>query len=273
RETKDKELHQDMEILSQTFSRVMDCKDNVIKSLVRDLEEAEEQHGRALRSHLHNTDRLLQLQRCRLRCLEEGYSAQLQALVTEFEAERRIILEQHERESCYLQHVALAMEQNYTEKDHEATLNFQSAWNDIRNKSMLEEQYSRMELGGKVEMLWRQFQRAIQSYSEATEHQKITYEALKQKDKKSSREIETQAKRLQKLQDLITATKGRMAAHLRVGEEQNRRTREEKEKVLRQLQELKSEMNQARAKAHSSLVRLTVQSGAALKVLRRVVKK
>jgi len=40
----------------------------------------------------------------------------------------------------------------------------------------------------------------MQSYAEATEHQKMAYEALKEKDKKSSREIETQAKKLRKLQ-------------------------------------------------------------------------
>lgn len=58
------------------------------QSLATDLEEAEEQHAQALRSHLHNVDRLLQLQRSRLTCLEEGYSTQLEALKTEFEAER-----------------------------------------------------------------------------------------------------------------------------------------------------------------------------------------
>ncbi|NXD88488.1 DRC2 protein, partial [Halcyon senegalensis] len=88
REAKDKLLRQDIEILSQTFARVMDCKDSVIESLVTDLEEAEEQHTRALSSHLHNVDRLLQLQRCRLTCLEEGYEAQLEALKMEFEVER-----------------------------------------------------------------------------------------------------------------------------------------------------------------------------------------
>ncbi|XP_075381499.1 dynein regulatory complex subunit 2 isoform X1 [Mycteria americana] len=273
RETKDEELRRDIEILSQTFARVMDCKDSVIESLATDLEEAEEQHAQALRSHLHNVDRLLQLQRERLTCLEEGYSTQLEALKTEFETERRTILEQHERESCYLRDVALAAEENYARNDHEATLNFQSARDDIKSKSLQEKQYSRMQLGGKAEVLWEQFQRAMQSYTEATEHQKIAFEALKQKDEKSSREIETQAKKLQKLQDLVTATKGRIAAHLRESEEQNRCAREEKERVLGQLQELKSGMNQARAKAHGSLTRLTVQSGAALKALARVVEK
>ncbi|NWQ83647.1 DRC2 protein, partial [Columbina picui] len=88
REAKAKELRQDVEILSQTFARVMDCKNSAIESLVTDLQEAEEQHARALRSHLHNVDRLLQLQSCRLACLEDGYSAQLRALQSEFEAER-----------------------------------------------------------------------------------------------------------------------------------------------------------------------------------------
>ncbi|NXP09244.1 DRC2 protein, partial [Thinocorus orbignyianus] len=88
RETKEKELRQDILILSQTFERVMDCKDSVIQSLTTDLEEAEEQQAQALRSHLHNLDLLLQLQRCRLACLREGYEAQLEALKMEFEEER-----------------------------------------------------------------------------------------------------------------------------------------------------------------------------------------
>ncbi|NWX74405.1 DRC2 protein, partial [Alca torda] len=111
-----------------------------------------------------------------------------------------------------------------------------------------------------------------QSYAEATEHQ-VAFEALKQKVEKSSRDIETHVKKLQKLQDLVSATKGQIAAHLRESEEQNRHMRERKEKLLRQLQELRSEMNQARAKAHGSLARLTAQSGAALKTLAQMVEK
>ncbi|NWS49795.1 DRC2 protein, partial [Probosciger aterrimus] len=88
REARAEELRRDVHVLSQTFARVMDCKDSVIESLAAELEEAEEQHGRALRSHLLNVDRLLQLQRCRLACLEDGYSAQLQALQAAFEEER-----------------------------------------------------------------------------------------------------------------------------------------------------------------------------------------
>ncbi|XP_068519490.1 dynein regulatory complex subunit 2 [Anas acuta] len=273
REVKEKELREDIAVLSQAFARVLDCKDSVIKSLVTDVEEAEAQHARALGSHLQNIERLLQLQRCRLACLQEGFDAQLKALEAEFETERKAILEQHEEEIRYLQDVVLALEQNYAQDDHEATLNFQSARDNIKSKSLQEKQYSRLQQSGKMEALWEQFHAAMQSYAEATEHQKTAFEGLKQKDEKSSREIEMQAKKLQKLQDLVAATKARLAAQLRDNEERNRRAREEKEAVLRQLQELKNKMNQARAEAHDNLARLTAQSNAALKALAQVVGK
>ncbi|NXC49919.1 DRC2 protein, partial [Penelope pileata] len=88
RATKARELRRDVAVLSQTLARVLDRKDDVISSLVTDLEEAEAQHARALSSHVHNVDRLLQLQRCRLACLQDGYEAQLRALTSEFETER-----------------------------------------------------------------------------------------------------------------------------------------------------------------------------------------
>ena len=59
REAKSKELKKDIEILSQTFERVVDRKESVIKSLAKDLAEAEEQYAMALRSHLQNVDDLV----------------------------------------------------------------------------------------------------------------------------------------------------------------------------------------------------------------------
>lgn len=56
---KAQELKKDIEVLSQTFERVIDRKEAIIKSLVKDIEEAEEQYQMALRSHLQNEDRLI----------------------------------------------------------------------------------------------------------------------------------------------------------------------------------------------------------------------
>ncbi|NXA43729.1 DRC2 protein, partial [Eudromia elegans] len=88
RAAKARGLRADLDALSQSFARVADCKDSAIQALATELVEAEAQHGRALSGHLHNVDRLLQLQRGRLRCLRQDYDAELQAMQRDFEAER-----------------------------------------------------------------------------------------------------------------------------------------------------------------------------------------
>ena len=47
---------------------------------------------------------------------------------------RRSIVERHQRELRYLQDVAVAVEQNHAREEHEATLNFQSTRDEIKNK-------------------------------------------------------------------------------------------------------------------------------------------
>lgn len=59
REAKSKELKKELEILSQTFERVVDRKESVIKSLGKDLQEAEEQKAMALRRHIQTVDYLI----------------------------------------------------------------------------------------------------------------------------------------------------------------------------------------------------------------------
>ncbi|XP_006054615.3 dynein regulatory complex subunit 2 [Bubalus bubalis] len=273
REVKTRELHKDIEILSQTFERVVDCKDSVIKSLAKDLSEAEEQHAHALRSHLHSIDQLLALQRCRLNLLEENYNMELEALTKEFETERKKIIDQHEKEIHYLQDVFMAMEQNYIDSEYESKLEFQSMWDDLKNKNLEEKHFLRLQLENIVEDLWRRFQDALKNYTDATEDRKIAFETLKVKDEKSSKEIEAQMKKIQKLQDSIIILKGKILVHSRESEEQNQDIREDKELVLVQLRKLKAQRTQARGIAQENLVKLTLESSATLKALREIVDK
>ncbi|XP_053313634.1 dynein regulatory complex subunit 2 [Spea bombifrons] len=273
REVKTKELRKDIEILSQTFERVVDCKDNVIKSLAKDIDEAEEQYAHAFRSHLQNIDELLELQRERIALLEDEYQQELDAVQKEFETERNMIIQQKETETTYLQNVVLAMEQNTLDTENEAKLEFQNTRDEIKNKSLEEKHALRVLLEGTVEDLWKQFQLALKNYTDATEDRKIAFEALKAKDEKSAQEIEMQMKKLQNIQDTITSLKNKMTVHARENDEQDRHLREQKEVLVKQLQKLKSQMKQARAAEHGRLTTLTVQSNATLKELQRVIEK
>ncbi len=53
--------------------------------LDRDLEEAEEQYGTAVRAHMMVLDALLDLQHTRMKALEEEFALNLRALEDEFE--------------------------------------------------------------------------------------------------------------------------------------------------------------------------------------------
>ncbi|XP_021071944.1 dynein regulatory complex subunit 2 [Mus pahari] len=225
REVKTRELHKDIEILSQTFERVVDCKDSVIKSLAKDLTEAEEQYAHALRSHLHNVDQLLTLQRRRLGLLEENYNMELEVLTKEFETERKSIIDHHEKEMHYLQDVFMAMEQNYIDSEYESKLEFQSMWDDLKNKVQ----------------------------------------------KETGDRIQRDAGKL--LKEAIGILKGKIVAHSREGEWQNQCIRNDKELVHVQLRRLKVQRTQARTLSQENLVKLTLESNATLKALKKVVEK
>ncbi|KAF6339010.1 coiled-coil domain containing 65 [Rhinolophus ferrumequinum] len=273
REVKTRALRKDIEILSQTFERVVDCKDSVIKSLAKDLSEAEEQYAQALRSHLHSVDQLLALQRCRLNLLEESYNMELETLTKEFETERKTIIDQHEKEIRYLQDVFMAMEQNYIDSEYEGKLEFQSMWDDLKNKNLEEKHFLRLQLENVVEDLWRRFQDALKNYTDATEDRKVAFETLRVKDEKSAKEIEVQMKKIQRLQDSISIVKGKIMVHSRESEEQNQYVRDDKELILVQLRKLKAQRTQVREISQENLVKLTLESNAAIKALRKIVDK
>merc|ERR1711985_65536 len=93
RSAKTKQLKKDVEIISQNHERDVDRKDAILQMLDRDLDEAEEQHQVAVRSHLLNTDRLLQIQQSRLEALEDDFQKDVATLTEEFRIEREQIME------------------------------------------------------------------------------------------------------------------------------------------------------------------------------------
>ncbi|KAM8804037.1 LOW QUALITY PROTEIN: dynein regulatory complex subunit 2 [Rhynchonycteris naso] len=196
-EVKTRKLQNDIEILSQTFKRVVDCRDSVIK-VAKDLSEAKERHAHALCSHLQNTDQLLALQRCELSTLEENYNMELEILTKEFETERKTIIDQNEKEVHYLQDLFMAMEHNHIDCEYESKLVFQST-DYLKNKNLEEEQHFLRLQQGNVVDLWRRFQDAFKNYTDATEDQKIAFETLKVKDT-SSKETGAQMRKVERLQ-------------------------------------------------------------------------
>merc|ERR1719145_117982 len=95
RSAKTRQLKKQVEIISQNHERDVDRKDAILQMLDRDLDEAEEQHQVAVRSHLLNVDRLLEIQNSRLLALEDDCNRDVATLTEEFRLEREQIEERH----------------------------------------------------------------------------------------------------------------------------------------------------------------------------------
>eukprot|EP00501_MAST-03F_sp_TOSAG23-6_P000091 GSMAST32.ASY1.ANO1.93.1 assembled CDS len=92
-------LRKDIDVLAQSHERDVDRKDAIIQMLDRDLEEAEEQYQMALRVHLQNTDKLLELQDNRLLALENSFSTELSQIQEDMNIERKYMEKQH---ACFI---------------------------------------------------------------------------------------------------------------------------------------------------------------------------
>ncbi|CAB3996316.1 Hypothetical predicted protein [Paramuricea clavata] len=270
RESKAQDLKKDIEILSQTFERIIDRKEAIIKSLVKDIEEAEEQYEMALRSHLQNQDHLIDLHQNRLQKLSEEFKKEQEIIKQEFDKERQEIILQHKQEITDIQDIVFAMEQENQEQDGEMKQEFQSYRDEIKNKNLEEKHTLRIQLEGTVEDLWRQFQQALKNYNETTEERKNAFENLKQRDEKSAKEIETQMRKLQRIQDTIAQLKVKLSNNARECDERNRVIKEQREVIAVEFHQLKAEMNKYRESERYALTQLTLQSNAAIKELDRL---
>ena len=269
RESKSIELRKNIEILSQTFERIVDRKDAILKSLVKDLDEAEEQYQMSLRSHLQNLHKLIDFQGNRLVKADEEYEEELDSLKDEFDTERARIITEHRQESEEIMDIIFAMEQEFEESEAEARSEFTSLRDEIKNKNLEDKHALRIQLEGQVEDLWKQFQAALKSYNESTEERKVAFETLKSKDIKSAQEIEQQMRKLQRIQDKIAQLKAKMSQNSRECEERNRILKEEREAIAVCFHQLKDQMNKFREQERSRLTTMTLQSNAAIKELKR----
>ena len=269
REAKSSELKKEIEILSQTFERIIDRKDAITKSLVKDLDEAEEQYQTAFKSHIQNLKKLLSFQGERLLVADEEYEEELAAIKDEFDTESSEIIQNHQKEMDEIMDIIFAMEQEFEESESEARQDFHSMRDEIKNKNLEDKHALRIQLEGQVEDLWKQFQVALKNYNETTEERKIAFETLKTKDENSAREIEMQMRKLQRIQDKITQLKSKMVSNSKEYDERNRLIKEEREAVAIHFHNLKDEMNKFREQERARLTTLTLQSNATVKELRR----
>merc|ERR1719473_1292442 len=261
------DLRKEIEVISQNHEREVDRKDAIIQVLDRDLEDSEEQYQMAQRAHLVMVDRLIDLHNAKLAGTELEFEKDLQELMDEFGAERAEMMGSHARHKKEMLDIMATMESEFNEQEGDARQEFESTREEIKNKNSEEYNVLRFTLEGFIEELERHFDAAHANYMHTTETRTQDFKNLTIKDQTSARTIETQMRRLQRLQDSLAHWKQKLSTNAKKCEERNRAMKAEKDAIFGHFQELKGRMNKFREREAQRLQELTINSRASIGAL------
>ncbi|CAM9504932.1 unnamed protein product [Laminaria digitata] len=250
-------LRKDIEILSQNHERDVDRKDAIIQMLDRDLEEAEDQFQTALRAHLQNMDRLIDLQDSRLLALEQEFEMELSTLQKEFAEERKHVVRQHAAETQELSDIIAAVEAQEEERQADARQEHEQQREEIRNKNLEEINVLRITLDTQIEDLEQHFETAHINYLQNTDQRTTDFKYLTSKDQELSRDIEIKIRKIERLQSSLQHWRTKIAQNVKENAERNSFLTEERNAIQRHFQHLKGKMNKFRAEQAKRLGELT----------------
>lgn len=236
--------------------------------LDRDLEEAEDQFGMALRSHLQNMDKLIDLQDARLLALEQEFEAELSTLESEFDRERRQIVSQHGSEVAELNDIMAAIDAEEQEREAEARQDHEQLREEIRNKNLEEINVLRITLDTQIEDLEQAFENAHWHYLHHTDQRTTEFKNLTRKDQELSKEIEQKIRKIDRLQSSLQTWRMKISQNVKECAQRNSSLMEEKNGIQAHFQNLKSRMNKFRATQKSRLNELTRNANASKNILK-----
>jgi HD-GYP domain-containing protein (c-di-GMP phosphodiesterase class II) len=186
REAKASELKRDAQAMAEAHRRLVDHKDTTLRKVTRNLDDAEEQHRMALRSHSTLVDRLMDLQRERVRSLEQEFGSSLQRMQREFDQEREQIKSSHERQKEELERLMSAMSDAFNEQLSNARSEFESTREEIKNRNSEEYNVLKHSLEQVIDDLEKQFEQAHQAYRASTDAKMQSFRQLTKSDQKSA---------------------------------------------------------------------------------------
>merc|ERR1719183_1315495 len=257
RSGKTKQLKKEVEIISQNHERDVDRKDAILQMLDRDLDEAEEQHQVAVRSHLLNVDRLLEIQQNRLLALEEEFRRDVATLTEEFRLEREQIMDKHMLEKRELTLIVQQVEHDEKNREQADITDHQAQFEMIRNRNIEEDHQMKSNLEEKIEGTRAKCKEKLQLYQNQTENFTSEYKQFLYRDAKLSKQVERRLRQVERMQASIQHWKLKIAQNKQECEDRNQQLRTEKDHIQKHFQELKAKMNYFRTEEKKRLGDLT----------------
>jgi len=246
----------------------MDRKDAIMQMLDRDLDEAEEQHFTAIRTHLQNIDTLMELQQSRLESLEEDFKNSVKNVESEWQQEKQELVETANKKVRELNHVINEVSAEERVKEQADITEHQSQYELIRNKNIESDHQMRSNLEERIEAMKDKCNSALNQYRLATEQNSTDYRTFLARDATLSKHVERKLRQVERMQASIQHWRVKILQNRQESGERNAHLRTEKEHLLKHFQELKTKMNRFRDEERKRLTELTVNGSNSLGKLR-----
>merc|ERR1712217_413909 len=242
-------------------------KDAILQMLDRDLDEAEEQHQVAVRSHLLNTDRLLEIQQSRLLALEHDFKRDVSTLEEEFRIEREQIQEKHALEKRELTLIVEHVEKEEKIREQGDLTEHLSNLEFIRNKNIEDDHQMKSSLEEKIEETRAKCKERLQLYQNSTESNTTEYRQFLHRDASLSKKVEQKLRQVERMRDAIQHWKQKIQQNKQECEMRNAQLRTEKDHIAKHFQELKGKMNHFRTAEKKRLADLALNARNCIKSL------
>ena len=253
-------LKGDIDILRNSFEKTVDRKNAVIQMLAADLEEAEEQHRLAIRTHLGNIDALIDLQQRRAQDLDSKFEEELSKMRRAFELEWSEIQAKHNIEKNDLRLILANMKREADIENRQLEEETSQGHDTAIEKMEQERNGMRTEMESQVQAVREKIQNLYSKFDSHMTSSMRDYMEKTKEDEKSAKEIEGKMKKIQKLQESIATMKSNLGNNVRECEERDAAMRAEKDIIARHFKELKLKMHTWRRKEQAHLAELVTNA-------------
>ena len=267
RKSRASELHEDIDILKQTFERQLVDKDNVIEGLQRDLKQAEHQWAQVRRVHLQNVERQRALQEKQLMFLKLQWEDGLKCSNSSVKSDQKQMKAHSQMKTANLEDAKLIVEQRHQELMNE----FHRLYNEsiASNESAHVERKAALVLEGVIAVNFK-----LRLQQDILEHQHNEAEELDKRVLKTQQCIQPTMKtkrRVQHLQDCVFQLRMKLHSHKTEIEyvEQDMPAARNNEKEV--THKLRDQLTRSQSVAWKRLTELTVQSNKATTKLKAVI--
>ncbi|XP_026195802.1 dynein regulatory complex subunit 2 [Anabas testudineus] len=269
RQTRAAELRKDVSVLTQTFERQLDGLDSVIKSLERDLQEAERQSAQVRRVHLQHLERLWAQQEKRLQFLQQQWESSVQQLSSRFNSERKQMSAHSQQQRADLDDAAFTVEQQHkdmTSEIHtlyrESIALYESAHEDRRAALVVEDK-------GKLKEKALENQEAQQLFDKEAKE----LDSLLSRNNNYMKTAEMAEKAVKELQDSIIKLRTKLRCSRTDSELVERDLTGARNEVNTKTRKLRDQLTRAQMAVRKQLTDLTIHGNDAAKTLQEVINK